>query len=431
MNTIPHGDELPYRFIPPRPSRTWLALTRPVRQRMLRREHRVDAIRFLGLERLRGLIGRGDGVLIAPNHSDRADGFVVLELGRELGVPLTTMAAHGLFAGDAGLRYFLFPRLGVFPVDRDGTGLTALRAGVDVLAAGKSPLVLFPEGEIYYVNDRVTPLRDGVSALATMALKNIERASPGKTIWMVPLGFKYRFLGSADPVPALCERMSALESRLTWAPTPHLSLVERIYRFAQGLLALKEIEFFGEPSAGSVRERVERLRDALLERLELRIAGRVGRGSVPERVKEARRAAMDAIAKSEANSERARELRDSIGELFVVLQSFSYPGDYVRSLPTRERIAETLTKFEQDLFGVHHVIPRGPREAIIAVGEPIDVRAEAGAGKARDVVPRLTAELQRRIQGVLDGIGPGVLVDPEGEGAVNPTGPGDRTAPPR
>lgn len=431
MNSLPQGPDHPYRFIPPRPSRAWLALTRPVRRRMLRREHRVESIRFRGLDRVRNLLGRGDSVLIAPNHSDRADGFVLLELGRELGIPLTTMAAHGLFAGDGGIRYFLFPRLGVFPVDRDGTGLTALRAGVDVLAAAKHPLVIFPEGEIYYVNDQVTPLRDGVAALATMALRNIEKADPGRTVWIVPLGIKYRFLDDCDPMAALQGRMSALESRLTWEPTPDLPLVERIYRFGQGLLALKEIEFFGEPRGGTVRERIERLRDTLLERLELQIGGKAGKGSIPERVKEARRAAMDAIARPETTSTRARELRGAIRELFVVIQSFSYPGDYVRSLPTRERIAETLTKFEQDLFGVPHVVPKGPREAVIEAAEPIDVRAQAGKAKAREAVPALTAELQRRIQGALDEIGPGRLAVPAGQGDVSPIGPGDRIAPPR
>jgi hypothetical protein len=77
-------------------------------------------------------------------------------------------------------------------------------------------------------------------------------------------------------------------------------------------------------------------------------------------------------------------------------------------------------KFEQDFLGAAEVVPHGPRRGILRVGEPIDLRARlASAGRARHAVGALTAELESRIQALLDAIGPGRPLAP-GEGRTCP-----------
>ena len=44
-----------------------------------------------------------------------------------------------------------------------------------------------------------------------------------------------------DPLPKLHEVMERLESKFTWWPRADLDLVDRIYRFAEGMLGLKEL----------------------------------------------------------------------------------------------------------------------------------------------------------------------------------------------
>ena len=70
----------------------------------------------------------------------------MFEISRRVGVPFCYMAAYQIFAGNAGLRKFILPRLGVFPVDREGADRAAYQAGLDVLTQAKNPLVVFPEG---------------------------------------------------------------------------------------------------------------------------------------------------------------------------------------------------------------------------------------------------------------------------------------------
>jgi 1-acyl-sn-glycerol-3-phosphate acyltransferase len=403
VRQLPLGDQLPYHFYPP-------TLWRPLiwgggfyLGRTLRRSHRVEEIDFEGLERVAPLLGKGDGVLLTPNHPDHADCFLMFELSRRLRTPFYYMAAYQIFEGKN--RWFL-PRIGVFPVDREGSDLTAFKTGVNVLAGGKNPLVIFPEGEIYRLAERLTPIREGAAAVAAAAAKKLGES--GKTVWVVPVAIKYRFLDRHDPLPSLHELMDCLEERFTWWPQKDRALVERIYHYAEGLLGLKEHEYLGASQTGPLKERLANLADRILERIEKKRAGKARQDTVPVRVKEMRRACLDALADPGTTPEDADALRRDLHDLFVAVQIFSYPGDYVRAQPTLERVAETLAKFEEDFLGVEMSPPRGPRRAVLRLGEPVDVRPRlAAAGKPRLATAALSADLEARMQALLDSIPPG------------------------
>jgi len=370
---------------------------------LLRGVHQVRTIEVQGVVHLGPLLERGDGILIAPNHPDSADPAVMFEVSHRVGRRFQYLAAYQLFRG---LARHLLPRIGAFPVDREGADLRAFKAGVGILADGRHPLVIFPEGEVYHVCDRLTPLREGAVAFASTAAKRL--ADKGRTVWIVPTALKYRFLEGHDPMPALLQVMDRLEARFTWWPRSDRPLVERIYGYAEGLLGLKELELLGAPRSGPLKERIAGLRDSILDRIEDQRAGKRRIDTVPVRVKELRKSCLEALARPEIGPGEAQAIRRDLNDLFVALQLFSYPGDYVREDPTLERIAETLLKFEQDTMGAEFAGPRGPRRAIVRFGEPIDVvRRLADLGKPRVALGRITEELASRMQGLLDAIGPG------------------------
>jgi hypothetical protein len=407
MRRLPLADQLPYQFQPPRLSPFWVWATGPSRRKMLRRDHKVMEIDISGTENLASLVGKGDGILVTPNHSDPADALVMFHLGDRIAKPFCYMAAYQVFEGNAGFRRWLFPRIGAFPVDREGSDRQALKAGIDVLSAGENPLVVFPEGEIYYLADRLTPLREGAPYLAVKAAEKL--SEKGRRMWIVPIGMKYRFLDGFDPTPGLSELMSSLEQRYTWFPHEECSLATRIYHFAEGTLALMELEYIGAPQTGPLKERLASLREHILDTLEDRHAGKRRSDPVPVRVKELRRSCIDRLAKPETTATEGAKLRRDLHDLFRVVQLFSYPGDYIQECPTVERVAEILTKLEEDAASGHRESPpRGPRRAALRIGEPIDVTEHLASGaKPRTVLPALTSELEHRIQGLLDQIGPG------------------------
>jgi hypothetical protein len=277
--------------------------------------------------------------------------------------------------------------------------------------------------------DRLTPLREGAAALAATAARKV--AESGRTVWIVPVAIKYRFLGAHDPLPALEHLMADLEARYTWWPRTDHDLVERIYFYAEGMLALKELEYQGVVHRGPIKGRIAALRAFLLDRIEDRRLGKRSDAPDPVRVKELRRACLDALAEPGCTPEAAATLRRDLNDLFAVVQLYSYPGDYVKECPTVERVAETLMKFEQDVFEIPDMIrPCGPRRALVRLGAPIDAGAALkSAGKPRHAVPALTTELERSMQGLLDALGTGRPLPVPTGGEVRESGP--EPTPPR
>ncbi len=91
-----------------------------------------------------------------------------------------------------------------------------------------------------------------------------------------------------------------------------------------------------------------------------------------------------------------RRVREALDDVQLVLQLYSYPGDYVAEQPTLERMAETVEKFEEDVYGSAR--PKGKRQATVRFGAPIDLRAAAKAGRPRVVAADLTTCLEAAIQ---------------------------------
>lgn len=403
MRQLPLADQLPYRFYPPTitPFLVWAGQF--YLKSALRRAHKVTEIDIAGLEQVAPLLNRGDGVLLTPNHPDHADCFVMFELGQRLRTFFYYMAAYQIFQGK---NRWILPRIGVFPVDREGADLTAFKTGVNVLSRGANPLVIFPEGEIYRLAERLTPIREGAVAVAAAAAKKLGEA--GKTVWIVPIALKYRFLDQQDPLPSFHALMDRLENRFTWWPQKQKPLVDRLYHYAEGILGLKEYEYLGTHQPGTLRERLTNLGHRILERIELARAGKVRDDTVPVRVKELRRTCLEALSDPKTTPDEATAIRRDLHDVFVAVQIFSYPGDYVRESPTLERIAETLAKFEEDFLDVEMSPPLAPRRAVIRLGQPIDVRARlAAGGKPRLAVSALSSELEAQLQSLLDTIPPG------------------------
>src|SRR5689334_9570671 len=152
-------------FWPPRPSRFWSAVLSPARRWYLRRYSRIAEVVADSLDDLHARFGSSDGVLLAPNHSHDSDPHVMMEVGRRARRQLYFMAAWQLFHGHRNLDGWLMQRMGAFSVDREGCDRRAVRQAVELLGGGAS-LVVFPEGEVYHLNERLTPLLEGVAFMA-------------------------------------------------------------------------------------------------------------------------------------------------------------------------------------------------------------------------------------------------------------------------
>lgn len=362
--------------------------------RTLRGKQKMVKFEVQGIEPLRRLLDENAGVLITPNHSFHYDSFVLLEASHIVGRPFHFMTAWQVFAMSTRLERWWMQKHGCFSIDRESNDLQAYRQAKSILLESSSPLVIFPEGDIYHTNDRVTPFREGAAAIALGSARRNTRK-----IACVPCALKCVYV--KDPTPQLLRLMDRLEHRLLWRPRPDLPLTERVYRVAEGVLSLKEQEYLGHSRVGTLKERLPYLAESILSRQERYYGLMRTAGGIPERVKELRRTIIDRQEKSAGDRDLQARARFDMDDLFFVTQLYSYPGNYLRRNVSIERIAETLDKFEEDVLRAPIPSVHGQRRVIVRFGEPIILPNER---QKKEAVTQLTLTLQQRVQELLDNV---------------------------
>ncbi|MEO2025710.1 MAG: 1-acyl-sn-glycerol-3-phosphate acyltransferase [Fuerstiella sp.] len=393
-----------YEFVPPHQGNIWPRLLSRFATRMLRTRYGINSVEIRDQQKLAPLLSAEHGIVLAPNHCRMSDAMVLQSLSQSLRQPFFVMASSHLFRGSRLLKWAL-RRMGAFSVYREGVDRRAVETAIDIIAQGKRPLVLFPEGALSHANDRLNALMEGVSFIGRTAARKKQKAAPDSAagVYVFPIAIRYLFQGDiADTAGPI---LADIERRLSWRTQGDMPIVERIYKVGNALLGLKETEYLGEPRPGHISDRLEALIDALLLPLEDEWLNGRSDDSVINRVKKLRQAVVpDMISDNESAPDmtplsateldrRWRQLQD-----MQLAQALSlYPREYIASNPTVDRILETVERMAENLSGKEQVHP--PMKAIIQVGDPIPVAAKRERGADGDpVLNRLEASLTAMLE---------------------------------
>ena len=358
----------PYEFVPPHRGRWWPWFLQRFLPSRLRKKHGIAAVECHGVEKLLASQSAGIGVVLAPNYCRPYDPEVINEMCRQVGLLPFFMASWHLFM-QSRWQTFILRRLGAFSIYREGMDRAALNMAIEILEQTSRPLVIFPEGVVSRTNDQLNPLHDGISFMARSAAKKRAKAALPCHIVIHPVALRYRFDG--DVRQTVAPVLSEIETRLSWQSQERLSIEERIAKVGLALLALKEIEYLGQPQTGTVAERLERLIDHLLGPLETEWLKGERTPHVAERVRKLRIALLPDMLKDDLpEAERARRWAQ-LADMYLAQQLSCYPPQYLAAAPTPERLLETVERFEEDLTDecrAHH-----PLRVHVTVGDSIVV----------------------------------------------------------
>jgi hypothetical protein len=255
------------KFWPPRANRFWSLTLGPLRKCALHSYLRVVELEDEGWDLVAHRMAPHDGILIAPNHSHDTDPVVLMEVAKRHRQQFYFMAAWQLFRHHGGLDGFVMQRMGAFSVDREGCDRRAIKQAVKLLTTGDR-LVIFPEGDVYHLNERLTPLLEGVAFIALTAQRQLEHENSGARVWVVPTAIRYRYLQKIDD--CLESLLSTLEKRFLISPAPGATLHQRITFLGELLLTLKEKETLGHSreTEGTLAARLTYFVETLLSALE-------------------------------------------------------------------------------------------------------------------------------------------------------------------
>ncbi len=387
--------EKPYRFIPPYRTTFWSTIIRALRvhQFYLWRSEGVTSYEVRNVERLRASIAAGHSVLITPNHPRTADPLAMGWLTVTANTHVYSMASWHLFNKD-WLTGWAIRAMGGFSVHREGVDRQAINMAIDLLAEGKRPLIVFPEGATSRTADRLQALLDGVAFIARAAAKKRAKQTPPGKVVVHPIAVKYYYSG--DIREAADEVLTDIEQRLTWQPQRNVPLLARILKVGSALLSLKEIEYLGQPQSGTLAERMNRLMDRLLGPIEEEWLGKVQSGPVVPRVRALRTKILPDLVEKRVDSEERSRRWQQLADIYLAAQLSCYPPDYLVR-PTVDRVLEMVEKFEEDLTDKARL--HGKLKVVLQVGEAIEVSPERDKQAAVD--PLMTA-IQASLQTMID-----------------------------
>lgn len=177
----------------------------------------------------------GAGIILAPNHADETDPRLCLELSRRTGRLFISMCNREAFDELFGLAGFVLQRLGHFSVERGAHDTPAKEHAVEVVAEGQHVMVIFPEGEIFYLNEKVQPFHSGAVEIGMQALLRRRQSDPSFTAYIVPMAIKYHYPDRLETENILDRRLTRMENRLL---LPHLKapLHDRIHAIQRKLI---------------------------------------------------------------------------------------------------------------------------------------------------------------------------------------------------
>lgn len=322
---------------------------------------RVD-IPAADLARLRSLPQRAS-IIMASNHPSFADPAVLFEVMRQWGRMGYFVAARVLFTRMAGVQGFIIRKAGCFSVSPGGNNKAAVEYAQDRLREARHPVVIFPEGHTFYLNDVILPLKPGVADWA------LQMASEGLPSYVVPLAIKYHY--RSDIRKVLDQSVSRMERRVI-PEAPDLPpgdfwsrLYLRLYRVGDVVLSRHEEQYRHTPPRGlDIDERVASLSEFLIQDLERKYRVDPHTGSTLfDRARH-----LMAILEEDTNADHASDAAEA---RFAWALSTFYAG-YLTPDSSPERFAETVMKFNRELFDKIPVTMPLRRRAAVRIGPVLD-----------------------------------------------------------
>lgn len=385
----------PYKFVPPYKGTWWPSLIQFFDlQSIFVRQNGVYSHEVRHAERLQDSVKAGHGIMLCPNHCRLVDPIVMGYISRLSRQHIFAMASWHLF-NQGWFRAFAIRRMGGFSVNREGIDRQAVATAIEILCEAKRSLVIFPEGAVTRNNDKLHSFLDGISFIARSAAKKCDKQVPKRKVVIHPIALRY--LLREDLEKAVGPTLSEIERRLSWRPRESMNLIDRIISLGKALLALKELEYFGEVKQGSLSVRQPALVEHLLGRLEVEWFGAPQPGGVVPRVKALRtKITPEMVLGSLSAEEKARRYRQ-LEDIYLAQQASCYPTDYLAERPSVDRLLEIVERFIEDLTDTPHVLAK--MHVICDVGEAIEVPVGRDRGAETDP---LQDELRNRLQAMLD-----------------------------
>ena len=424
------------RRLPTRPSRLVQSVVRRLLPMLFRLQGLELHCEHAAKQLVRAVSAQQNGetsLLIAFRHPSTRDPVVLADLfwnrvraeADSMGQPLLRpfelrfLYDRGIPIWAGPLIGWLLQRCGGIAIHRGRLDRPALNQAREVLAQGRYPLAVAPEGATNNLSGEMAPLEPGVAQLAFWAAEDLSSSNDPRSLQVLPLKIQYSW--RQPNWAALDARLSALEQHLGLTPDgdPNEGSLDqrrsRLVGIGTALMeALEQLERLRPEEGLPLTQRIENYRLHGLEKAEGHFHLRAG-STLQERCRRIEQAAWDRIYREglEQLSPLDRSLADweareadlELTRMRLVEHFTSVSGHYVSDAPVFDRLAEVLLLVEEAIGWIEDrpwaARPSlGPQRVEFRLAEPIQVanRLDDYRRNRRQAVQELTEELAKRLQ---------------------------------
>jgi 1-acyl-sn-glycerol-3-phosphate acyltransferase len=360
-------------FYPPKLNPHWMKFCQLVAPAVCYCQYRMSLqIHPDGLQRLDAL---GDErVILLANHPTYHDWIAIFLLSAKLGKAFHYLAAYERFKAWNGA---LIQRLGAYSVRRGLGDRASVAFTLDLLTQPAVHLVIFPEGGCSFQNDTVMPFRPGAVQIALQALNRVERRGESvPNLYAVPVSLKYRYTSDMRPVIdktlRLLERVLGVANRRTYRAT----LYQRLRIVAEKVLVSIERDYDLHDEAIALQpwnDRIPRIKAHAIQDCETQL-NMESPSNLPIRER-VYRVQYELESRAASNGIANFSQYEALHRAAASLLNFDaiYDG-YVAEAPTPERFLDTLIRLERQVFNIGYPQPKGRRQVLMHVGEPVNLK---------------------------------------------------------
>ncbi len=376
--------------------------------------HNITDVSHSNLDTLKGLVNDPKThLIIAPTHPGFGD---VASLFSVLNQASSRIQVVGNLAMFNAWGQFFRPLiqqclswLGFVPIHRDANDLKAIKAIIQAIEKGEAPVLIFPEGMQSFQAESVLPIRSGVAQLSLKAAKRLIKEKPDHRVVILPVGINFKFNSPSYAFQVLnrhlnqwCQRLRVFTA--SGEPVSQLTQLEGVARASlKAILARSNIRL---PESATLQELRRACIEATLQPLEksLNIAVDAVRKDDPlERCAMVRRSIYAKWHRSETSVVEHKKLMNFLSAVKDCLSIAKYDPNYVRLMPSPERIAETLFLLVNlhDPQAAKKLMTEIPRRACISIGMPINVLDTIKSGTPESAVEGLSQRIYDQLLGLV------------------------------
>ncbi len=293
-----------------------------------------------------------------------------------------------------------------FFLSRGGHNQRAIDFALNVLKAAQDVLVIFPEGEIFYLNDIVQPFHGGTVNIGTKAITERRKTDPNWTAYIVPLAIKYRYTQPVEPL--LQKRVKDMERRLSYHSS-ELALKQRLAKMFSEVLQKEEYVHHLQSETArfdQLGDRIATVRHDILAQVEQRYAGIAAAQSRTIDRAWQLGAHLRGIMAKKPSGQRKALIESDLAELKEVAQMASWQPEYWQESMSNERLAEAVLKLEREIYRIKRPAQLAPRQVHLKIATPINLAdyLDDYRKDSRAMRHGLTDQLRQTIQKLIDDI---------------------------